>query len=289
MNNELTLNMHKAYIDADKKTLDELWIQLSNFQLIKFYSGKYENGTNYNLNSLKSHTLWMSSPHQFNDPFDCAMNIDYSTEVLQNVQQYYHQIYGIENILDIIPPDIKNIISQQGSAIIKQLLSSHNKKVEDSIFVSCFSEASNLNSLRMWGHYANNHSGFCCEYSFTDIKNSCPSGCLPIKYSDTIQIDDRGKSPKEHTEYILNLAYTKASEWSYEQEWRILATPDEHHGKAGYSIPFPLPQKIYMGCKANESLKQELIQFCKKEKIRLYQMEMVPGTYKLLPIEVQMS
>lgn len=287
MNKELTHKIHQAYISADEKTLDNLWSQLSNTTLIKFFSGRYEGNINHNLIALKDHTMWLSSPHQFNDPFDCAMNIDYSAEALQEVQEFCFQTYGTKNLLDVFSQKAINSICRQITALKQQFLSPHNKAVEDTLFVSCFSEVSNLSSLRMWGHYANNHSGFCCEYPFTSIKDSCHYGCIPIKYSDTIFLNDRGINTKEQTEFILNLVYNKATEWSYEKEWRILSISDDHHGQAGYSIPFSTPNKIYMGCKIKEKLEKEIIEICKNNSIKLYKMHMVPGTYTIIPIEIK--
>ena len=75
---------HDAYIFANEPELDRLWKQVAPKRLIKFFPAQYlSDGTNYALDCITNQKLWMSSPKQFNDPFDCVVNVDYEHEALE--------------------------------------------------------------------------------------------------------------------------------------------------------------------------------------------------------------
>lgn len=88
----------------------------------------------------------------------------------------------------------------------------------------------------MWAHYAANHTGVCLGFDVPDDKTR------KVDYtSDRILLDiDPTKHLRGITEDTLKqLAFTKYSQWSYEEEWRIfgrLEEPDPQNGF--YYVPF---------------------------------------------------
>ena len=222
--------------------------------------------------------IWMASPRLFNDPFDCAMNID----ACEEFDQYLHDFLPAGTISEMLKNDNFLKAYEKAREKHKDIVSTHNDNVEKSLHVSCFSEKDNLYSLRMWGYYANSHQGFCAEYAFDHVKNASPSGCIPVLYTDTYELNDKGRTQEERTRFILNLAFHKSLEWSFEKEWRIMHNEDRNHGIAGYTSPIELPKKLYLGCKAKHKLKQDAEEMCKLHKVELYQAYMKPGTFELM-------
>lgn len=274
-------SFHNAYITPNAEELERLWDYAAPKSLIKFYSGKYlENGQNYSLESIKNTTLWLSSPVWFNDPFDCVLNIDYRSRVDEMVQKVFVELYGEEKAKRLINTDFAKCALQEKTQKIVSDLSKRNKEIENKIYVSCFSEIENLYSVTMWSHYANNHSGFCVEYDFENIKNINEGCCLPIKYTDTHERSDNPNNQKEGTKLLLELVYTKALAWENEREWRVAQIQEEKISE-GYNIGFTLPKRVYLGCKASQSLINDIVLICKERGIEIYQMNLKPGSFKL--------
>lgn len=93
----------------------------------------------------------------------------------------------------------------------------------------------------MWSHYTN-ESGFAIEYSPIELKRSItnhPNNNIfnelifnSVQYKHKpISIDC---SKKNIHEINLFATYQKCAEWSYENEWRILATSKQYLGRYNY-------------------------------------------------------
>ena len=158
-------------------------------------------------------------------------------------------------------------------------LTEKNRKFENSIYVTCFSEKENLYSLRMWGHYEANHTGVCAEYDFPTVNNTSHFGCIPIKYTDSYENLPYTNNVREDSSNFLKF-FNKTSEWKCEKEWRVARQADEDV-KNGFNISFSKPQRIYMGCKISDELKNELIHICEERRIEVLQTNMIRNSFTL--------
>lgn len=126
--------------------------------------------------------VYPSSPLYFNDPYDCEFCIhpDALLEILD--RQTYIKI--LEEQFRLKPKEKKKILNAKNiGSTIQQILCNHGVKfkkslvnvlqdklnssmseVKDSVRVVCLSEVKD--SMLMWSHYAQNHTGFCIEYEF---------------------------------------------------------------------------------------------------------------------------
>jgi hypothetical protein len=117
------------------------------------------------------------------------------------------------------------------------------QKAKSKARLACFSETASI--IPMWAHYAN-HTGVCIVFGFNLGDVSEPHDFLPlqVKYSKERPIlstmDVRvftGRAAKEaNSESIRDkvfngLFFSKANDWSYEREWRIV---DTSGARAGY-------------------------------------------------------
>ena len=164
---------------------------------------------------------------------------------------------------------------------IREVLREQDSRVVNNVFVACFSEKENLTSLRMWAYYANYHKGFCLEYDFREMNRAFMDGVIPILYSNTYSRNYECLSEEDCRKFRLGCAFTKAAEWNFEKEWRILSCDEDKEGKKGYQMDFVKPIKVYLGCKCDERLKDDLKEICSKLNIDLYQMRMKPETFCL--------
>ena len=146
--------------------------------------------------------------------------------------------------------------------------------------ICCFSEVPD--SLLMWAHYANKHRGFCLKFSTENFYVALPPNMvIPHQVHYTEQYPIARIAEDVAIEATL---LTKAEQWEYEQEWRII-TPD----RVGW-IPFPAPCLIgvIFGCRMPQE-HQEMIRNwcqCRKPAITYYEAKQSEDSY-MLEIEKQ--
>ncbi len=144
---------------------------------------------------------------------------------------------------------------------LKFAVSSQRSKLK----IACFSEL--WNSLLMWGHYGQSHTGICIEYQ-PIIQAAAEKKISPLAIEYTadrpivsyIELMEHIASAKneniqdffdlERAQRTFNsLVMTKPKEWEYEAEWRVM---DTGSGNAGYYHVSPMkPVSILLG--ANHS------------------------------------
>ena len=276
---------HNAYIKADEQELDRLWKEVAPKELLKFYPATYKaDGRNHFLEHLQNQTLWLSSPSLFNDPLDSVINFDCRSQVEQWSRELLALFAGAQTSQEIMAmPGAMDVLEKEKDKFQNEIGLIH-RNVEESIYTTCFTEKENLSSLRMWGHYANSHAGVCAEYSFVDVNNACSFGCIPVRYTNSYEYRIWANSVEEQVSNFLKL-YVKATEWQYEKEWRV-SQKRENFRENGYNVKFYLPKRVYIGCKADDRLKEDVIRNCTKLGIELYQMKIRPGSFCLDAIKI---
>ncbi|WP_434120395.1 DUF2971 domain-containing protein [Pseudomonas fortuita] len=178
------------------------------------YLYKYQSVTQHSLLSLVQNTVWMSTPASFNDPFDCAINLD-SKKLAESVS---HAV-GIASQGKVVDSSLEQPKPEDEAAYL-QLRESLRAQMQ-SIGVLCLSETPD--EILMWSHYAENHKGFCVEYRVDD---ACVLKKLaqPVRYTDTYPSLSLKNLPGDAEENFIDVCvHTKAKQWSYEREWRALA------------------------------------------------------------------
>ncbi len=123
----------------------------------------------------------------------------------------------------------------------------------DSNYSIC-SFSKNNNSMLMWSHYTENHSGIMVAYKF--------GGELPRGVGiEEVKYTDSSKRNREKNKYIFNqFLLTKNNEWSYEEEVRLLSYKKDKVYYENYERPLIDRNKINaqiisitLGCKFPES------------------------------------
>ncbi|HIF6082911.1 TPA: DUF2971 domain-containing protein [Vibrio parahaemolyticus] len=135
-----------------------------------------------------------------------------------------------------------------------------DKELIDSNYRIC-SFSKNENSMLMWSHYTENHSGIMIEYEFG---GELPSGtCI-----DSVKYTNPKKRNKEQNKFIFDqFLLTKNSEWYYEEEMRLVSYKQKKVYYESYEYPLNKEVKnkinakivsITLGCKFPEE-KEQLI------------------------------
>lgn len=236
---------------------------------------------------IGNQNLQFTNASQLNDPFDCHPKlIDYS-----NV------------------PDRKLIMRMPKEWwIMKEENDALNKRNE-----TWLCSLSKINdSLLMWSHYCYNHKGVCIGLDLDKVLESVPPMfgeiyleplVLDVQYTDIIE---RPSGYPLSSEIFYYQWKTKAKDWEYEQEVRLVMpdpsdryaalTPEQaKHPKETWDwreIHHYMPLKgecfesIYFGVNTEQTEKEKMIQYARKKlnhQINLYQMRVDDNAFKLKP------
>lgn len=160
--------------------------------------------------TIKDNTLKWSLLSEVNDPFEAIPAGWDKTSIKQCIPDY--QVEDLAHIDALFDAEkVKELISQITS------------------FVS-FSECAN--KILMWAHYAEKFTGACLEFSTEIIQREID--CLErVTYAKPdeerkrcpLPYDDRGDNNPEYQKRVREFLAFKASEWAYEEEWRLIVPP----------------------------------------------------------------
>lgn len=190
---------------------------------------KYRSGSSRDIENLRNGNLYLSTPAKFNDPYDSSFSYSLSEDLASE-------------------PESK-----------RKFIETH----QTAIRVCCFSER--IDSMLMWTHYAAEHRGFAVEYS---VGQKVENSIWPVFYTDKL-FDMIGHIRAGGFVSFLPLiaALHKSSDWSYEEEWRIV-----EHADVGDKLQMPEPVAIYLGSRAEISVVDELISLGREKNIEVYKM-----------------
>lgn len=241
--------------------------------LFKYYSLTDNISLNeQKLDTLEQQKIFMSDARYLNDPFDNKAYF-YKSDELKKYER----------------------------------LAAHEGKLIDDF--SSFSKVSALtsnrvNSMPMWAHYANNHTGFCVSY---DMKMNVPlSSCtFPVQYTDQ-RIDITSlmaqqvekmireieiQSTKGKNQILLDdlslvflstlFCNIKHLSWSYENEFRCTT------GATAEGMPYlsAIPKEIYIGMNCMPTYADRIIKIANTLQIPVYKMifDELSSDFNLIP------
>ncbi|MCP3712581.1 DUF2971 domain-containing protein [Paraburkholderia sp. CNPSo 3274] len=182
---------------------------------------------------LLSSTFYLSSREQFNDPFDAQCVVRVSAD-LQARRARLEQLKSSAKGRRAGQPAGLNM--KQREALHGDMLTHGRAKIRaqraydlNANAYGIYSMAETPRSLLMWAHYAHNHRGVCLVF-YVPADPDVFTYALPVEYGDTYPSMEW--TNPDRTDALRSLL-TKSTEWSYEQESRILRT----HG-AKTLLPF---------------------------------------------------
>lgn len=235
---------------------------------------------------IGNHNLQFTNASQLNDPFDCHPKlIDYS-----NVP---------DSILQGETPKEWRVMIGENNA----------RNLRDETWLCSMSKVND--SLLLWSHYSHNHKGICIGLDIDKLMESVPLNfgtkllkplVLDVQYQDIIERPN-AYSIVDRYNYQWT---TKAKEWEYEQEVRLVIpkpsqdyaalTPEQHkHPKKIWDFReihryMPLLdecfESIYFGVNIDLKEKDNIVKYVRKKfnsRINLYQMHVDENAFRLKP------
>lgn len=148
---------------------------------------------------------------------------------------------------------------------------------KSNVGIACFCEA--YDHMLMWAHYAGNFKGICLGYSTEALLKALPkeAALVRVAYVDepprlsTTHIVD---NVKEAARLVLS---QKQYSWSYEREWRVLATPGEVYCNRA-SL-----KEVYLGTRISDQ-QRELIEDAVRA---LNSRDILPTDIKMFVMELE--
>ncbi|AWL08070.1 hypothetical protein HME7025_00187 [Aquirufa nivalisilvae] len=238
--------------------------------------------------------LYLASPKDFNDPFDCRIPVNFLLLKEEGKNQYIDEY--IKKHKNTFLRDGRNEIE------IKKFLQTrlHNSNIEN--FHKEFEEKSfrmydqrigilslsiDWNNILMWSHYAREHSGYCIGFYEEKLRNS---GLFdnggPVSYpsEEEYPIIHPLEDIKGEPETIFKNSHNKAKDWFYEKEYRLTKFFHKEiptlncrqiHINSDYIA------EVIIGLRTPEAHKAKIIKICKKKGIKVFQVKQVEFKFLL--------
>ena len=150
------------------------------------YLYKYSEFNEYWYNEIVKGNIFLNSPNNFNDPYDCTF-VGLSRAISNRVENP------------------------------KQVM----EELKSKFMISSFSEV--IDSFPMWAHYANTHKGYVIKYNTEKIFNSEKMNFMKVKYDNTIiDLNDNVDNNAFSEMTIADILCHKGKDWAYECEWRYV-------------------------------------------------------------------
>lgn len=206
----------------------------------KPFSSKDNQSIDHLRDILVRSQLWLSSPTDFNDPFDMsACVVVKGTKLeLQNRLSTLTKTQGLKRRERRLAT--KKFEQRSDGEIEAELQNIYQRNLEE---IGVFSFAGDPRSILMWSHYANDHTGVCFQFERA-VDFATLGGALAVKYSADYPVVNW---VTDFAESLGKVMLQKHGGWSYESEDRIVR-PGDAHKHLGFA-PAALVGLI-IGCRA---------------------------------------
>jgi|SRR6516162_7903356 hypothetical protein len=273
--------------------------------------------------TLQNTSLKWSTPLLFNDPFDNQFELYFedSSDLLvdRQLQRFLDAItspepfkpnqFGAQTPLMefvrqklIENPDFKFtgdeladvrdgvIEGMQRVHAITPVVNAEICKIMADTSIFCLSETHD--NLLMWSHYAQNHTGAVIKFLVLPEAGSATVLAQPVRYSNKIPLlnfADLADFEKLRRDVYDVITLTKSDVWSYEKEWRMIASLRDK--TQTYEILPCFPEEVgtvYLGCKMTSEDKTEIskIVCAKYPKAKIFQATRHPREFALVFEEI---
>ena len=148
-------------------------------------------------------------------------------------------------------------------------------KLQNTFHVCCFT-TSPMSQLMWGGSYANEHKGFCLEYTVQPDEEYVEvlSNIRPVIYSKRrrpitkaiMDAYDKNWNDQAIRDLYINGVLRKSIDWAYQNEWRLMLPPQDKNQKGFTKRFFPIT-KVYLGNRMPADRRKTIIEICKKKNI----------------------
>lgn len=226
---------------------------------------------------LTDSVLYFASPSSFNDPFDCKIHFRSSLSPKQLKQKY----------ADLVRRNTPGLNREQRRAKVASDLATLDPdkfiaKMTNGLQhavngLGVLSLSATDSNILLWSHYAASHTGLCLKFL---ASNNTPFFGLAQKVeymTNYPEVDLLNHSPDEQVQTFL---LTKAIDWEYEEEWRII---DHDTGPGDKVFPEELLVEVIFGARTESKDKEAVVEWVSKRNtpVQLSQASLSSGSFSL--------
>lgn len=222
--------------------------------------------------------IYFASPLSFNDPFDCKVH--YQSSLSPKLLKIRYA--------DLLKKKLPNLNRKMRREKVAADMVSLNPiefiaKMERSLQdaanrIGVLSLSATNRNVLLWSHYAAGHSGICLKFQVAN-NTMFLDFTQPVKYfQDYPEINLIKNSPEEQVQAFL---LTKAIDWKYEEEWRII---DVRKGPGYKKFPYEMLSEVIFGARMDLRDKREIVEWVKDRKtpIQLSQASLSNKSFSLV-------
>lgn len=307
----------KALAPADPANLDiERAMVIKDGNLPRFIY-RYRAVNELSLNDLRDGTVWLSAPKEYNDPYDSAYSLSERQllgVVARKIEPQAIESLGLRKYLsereieealladdpldalgEVLLRKDANLAGEKGrrlkDALREATAGLWSKKVEElwartqrDMRVCSFSEAHD--TVLMWGHYANKHTGVCIEYpvGILSRKEMLRRLLYPVVYSESLFDATPYWAQSIECGGFNNLfgvvaCLHKAKDWAYEKEWRIILPFGDAMLDRAYRMP--PPSRILLGARISSEDERKVATAVSEKGVPVVKMRLSESRFRM--------
>jgi len=167
--------------------------------------------------------IYLAPAESFNDPFDLRAVFDFEADPAIQRADFIRKSRHFEPHLsecehnaaaDPVMADALDPANIASTTMLFQFM--HNQMMRSAVGIYCVSTVPD--NILMWSHYASHHRGICLEF---DGLSALMAHAQQVRYvAERPAINPYVGEPERMMECAL---LTKAKQWGYEAEWRIIS------------------------------------------------------------------
>ncbi len=215
------------------------------------------------INTLKESYLWFSNADAFNDPFEFKLQGPKNLTD-EDIMEYYHLMKTLDGnrIDEVLQGHIEAFLfayKNEPEKFLDFYLIPFRSRI-NKFGLCCFSE--NFDDILMWSHYSDSHKGLVIKFDKNKLDESIylnndlgMTVIDSVSYSKDFPFIKMSRNQDDTAKSVRNIVFTKAINWEYENEIRILS---DQVGKHNFDIN--CIEEIIFGAKFMEIDKVQIIE-----------------------------
>ena len=237
------------------------------------------------LEVVRTGQVFFPCPSQFNDPFDCDIQFEHEIVPEEFVEAAFRTHRGDGHSWSSIKTILDKDLNADGTLTKEkreEILKTAREFRESNTRLGVLSLSEEPLSILMWAHYGKQHQGACVGFE-RNPKNYLGNDeeTHPVQYSDLYPEARFAEIARRDGTLSEKVLFTKARDWSYEKEWRIMF----EKGDQLVNVPGKVVQVI-LGLKTTPDNIEKFKTECGKREILVLQCAIVPGEFKLTAKEL---
>jgi hypothetical protein len=218
---------------------------------------KYYAFDEWTQNIFERNEIYFQSPDCFNDPFDSKISTTYKGTEEQRIYRLIElwrkgpakdeQEEGLRSrAVDVVK-------KCQDVTLIQRSSERSVERLRKRMGIFCMT--SKRDDILMWSHYADCHRGFCLEFRTEKLFFARAQFVTYCHERPCLNMIESQDDPYKVADALL----TKAEDWRYEYEWRIV---DHTNGPGIQIYPSESLSGVILGCRISPENRQRITQWC---------------------------